>query len=144
MGTYNYFRASKPRHPNDAHQLQRELDAHLASLGQPNTNPSTDLITNNASSHLQAELNAHVVSIEQQQAIASVAHIDYSIDHWSLESTQTLPHVTWAPIDKFSTRPAQRTGRVHGHGYVRYDEAMILRPLTTTYQQLDHTKRQLA
>ena len=144
MGIHDYIRACKPRHPNDSHQLQRELDAHLASIEQPCTNPFTELIANNASSQLQAELNAHVVSIEQQQTIAPAAHVGYSTDHWLLESTQTLPHVTWAPMDKFSTSPAQRTGRIHGHSYVRYDEAMILRPLTTTYQQLDRTKLQLA
>jgi len=133
MDIYNCLRASKPRYPSDTLQLQAELDAHLVCIGQPSD-----------SLQLQVELNAHVVLIEQQHTATSAPEIDYSVDHWSLESTQTLPPVTWAPMDKFSSRSAHSTGRVQGHGYVRYDEAMILRPLTITYQQLEHSKRQLS
>lgn len=144
MDIYDCLRASKPQHSSDTLQLQAELDAHLVCIKQSSTNSSTNHITNNAANQLQAELDAHVMSTKKQHTVASVAEIDYSIDHWSLQSTQTLPPVTWAPMDKFSSRSAHSTGKIQGHGYVRYDEGMILRPLTITYQQLEHSKRQLS
>lgn len=122
MGIFDYFQQAKP---------QDQI-------------PSTDLVADDASNQLQAELDAHLTVVESEHTAASAAQLDYSIDHWVLESTQTLPQVTWAPADEFPSAPSTQTQRTYGCRYVRSDEAMILRPLTITSQQLDSTGRQLA
>ena len=96
--------------------------------------------TDDANNQLQAELDAHNASLELEPANGA----DYSISHWVLKSTKTLPKITWAPMDKFPSRQVMQTRRTYGHGYVRYDEAMILRPQRVTTQQLESTRRRLA
>ncbi len=105
---------------------------------------SRDHSADNSAVQLQAELDAHLVSIGRGHTEASTSSVDYSIDHWAVESAQSLPHVTWAPMDRFPNRSVKQTQWIHGHGYIRYDDAMILRPLGVTTRQLEFARRRLA
>jgi len=106
--------------------------------------PTPEHTADGAGDQMQRELDAYLALKEQESVARSAEYTDNSFDQWALESTQTLPAVTWAPMDRFQNRTPKQTQRTYGHGYVRYDEAMILRPRGVTRQQLEFTRRQLA
>jgi len=106
--------------------------------------PTPNYAAEYARDQIQRESDAYLASKEQENGARSVESTDNSFDQWVLESTQTLPAVVWAPMDKFPSRPAKQTKRICGHGYFRYDEAMILRPRSVTMQQLESTGRRFA
>lgn len=106
--------------------------------------PTPDYTADSAGDQMQRELDAYLALTEQESVARSTEYTDNSFDQWVLESTQTLPAVTWAPMDRFPSRTPKQIQRAYGHGYVRHDEVMILRPRGVTTQQLEFTRRQLA
>ena len=146
MGHHKHSDATRPKAQPNVTGDQADVDvqihppaagSYITCINGCSSNDGADA----AASQLQAELYAHLIFIAAGEAgtTATADHTNHSMRGWIMESTQVLPRLTWAAMDRYSPQPRHTTHLrgFHGHVYVREDEAMILRPRTVIAQEFE-------